>query len=444
MAQGAERLVGRTGEVGQIEDALAALAEGRPAVIELVGEPGIGKTRLLAELARARGRAWPDRALGLGLRARARPAVLGVRRRARRLRARPRAGAVSQDWQMTCAATSQPCCRACRPTPRRTASPATTSATGATAPSASCSSCSRERSRWCVLLDDLHWGDPASVELLGSLLNRPPAAPVLLAFAVRPRQMPERLPAAVERALRAGTASRLELGALSRDEAGELLGDALDAGRWRRSLHGQRRQPVLSPAARPHARSSRRGARPRARALTGRRAGSPDRGSGDRGGARPALGRGAPRARGGGRRGRSLRSRACGRGRRDGGFGGTRRTGRASAHRSGARDRCAAALPLPAPARPPLGLRGDAGRLAARSARAQRGGLADARRLGLCACPPRRARRAPRRPCGDRDAPRGRRCSRPARTRQRRALVRGGSAAAPPTRRLPRSGSSCC
>ena len=52
MAQGAERLVGRTGEVGQIEDALAALAEGGPAVIELVGEPGIGKTRLLAELAR--------------------------------------------------------------------------------------------------------------------------------------------------------------------------------------------------------------------------------------------------------------------------------------------------------------------------------------------------------------------------------------------------------
>ena len=44
-----------------------------------------------------------------------------------------------------------------------------------------------------LVLDDLHWADPASVELVGALLRRPPAAPVLLALAVRPRQMPERL-----------------------------------------------------------------------------------------------------------------------------------------------------------------------------------------------------------------------------------------------------------
>jgi hypothetical protein len=41
MAQGAERLVGRTDELGQMEDALGELAQGHPAVIELVGEPGI-------------------------------------------------------------------------------------------------------------------------------------------------------------------------------------------------------------------------------------------------------------------------------------------------------------------------------------------------------------------------------------------------------------------
>ena len=44
-----------------------------------------------------------------------------------------------------------------------------------------------------LVLDDFHWADSASVELLGALLRRPPAAPVLTAFALRPRQTPERL-----------------------------------------------------------------------------------------------------------------------------------------------------------------------------------------------------------------------------------------------------------
>src|SRR5436190_7238236 len=48
----AEQLVGRAEELGGLDDALAALAQGRSAAIHLVGEPGIGKTRLLAELAR--------------------------------------------------------------------------------------------------------------------------------------------------------------------------------------------------------------------------------------------------------------------------------------------------------------------------------------------------------------------------------------------------------
>ena len=44
-----------------------------------------------------------------------------------------------------------------------------------------------------LVLDDLHWADSASVELLGALLRRPPAAAVLMALALRPRQTPERL-----------------------------------------------------------------------------------------------------------------------------------------------------------------------------------------------------------------------------------------------------------
>jgi hypothetical protein len=49
-----------------------------------------------------------------------------------------------------------------------------------------------------LILDDSHWADSASVELLGALVRRPPAAAVLIALAARPRQMPERLAAAFE------------------------------------------------------------------------------------------------------------------------------------------------------------------------------------------------------------------------------------------------------
>ena len=49
---------------------------------------------------------------------------------------------------------------------------------------------------------------------------------LLLALAVRPRQVPERLNGALERAERAGTLTRIELGALSHEDARELLGDA--------------------------------------------------------------------------------------------------------------------------------------------------------------------------------------------------------------------------
>src|ERR687898_1860384 len=47
----AERLVGRAAELGSFEHVLDEIERGRGAAVELVGEPGIGKTRLLAELA---------------------------------------------------------------------------------------------------------------------------------------------------------------------------------------------------------------------------------------------------------------------------------------------------------------------------------------------------------------------------------------------------------
>jgi ATP/maltotriose-dependent transcriptional regulator MalT len=80
-----------------------------------------------------------------------------------------------------------------------------------------------------LVLDDFHWADSASAELLGALLRRPPAAAVLLAVALRPRQTPERFAAALERAHRAAALARVEVGALSVDEARMLLGERVDA-----------------------------------------------------------------------------------------------------------------------------------------------------------------------------------------------------------------------
>ncbi|MBM2615698.1 AAA family ATPase [Actinoplanes sp. LDG1-06] len=71
-----------------------------------------------------------------------------------------------------------------------------------------------------LLLDDLHWADEGSVELICALLRRPPAAPVLLGLAMRPRQTAGRLTAALQRA----APVRLDLGPLTPEDVRELLG----------------------------------------------------------------------------------------------------------------------------------------------------------------------------------------------------------------------------
>jgi DNA-binding CsgD family transcriptional regulator len=68
-----------------------------------------------------------------------------------------------------------------------------------------------------LVVDDAHWADPASVELLAHLARRPVRAPLLVVVAFRPAQAPGRL----SRAL-AGC-ERLALGPLSRGDAEELL-----------------------------------------------------------------------------------------------------------------------------------------------------------------------------------------------------------------------------
>ena len=77
-----------------------------------------------------------------------------------------------------------------------------------------------------LVLDDLHWSDGASIELIAALLRRGPAAPVLLALAFRPGQAPA---AAGRRAGRRRALARLELGAAERERGGRQLLGGLDA-----------------------------------------------------------------------------------------------------------------------------------------------------------------------------------------------------------------------
>jgi signal transduction histidine kinase len=227
MAQVAERLVGRTAELEAFDGALTGIQQGASAAIELVGEPGIGKTRLLAELvARANSRGHL--------------ALSGS------------ASELEQDlpfWVFVDALDEY--IRGLEPDRLDELDPDVRTELSTVFPTLSRLASGRKpapqheryrshravrellellaRTRPLVLvLDDVHWADPASVELLGALLQRPPAAPVLLAMAVRPRQLSERLTTALERAHRAGVLVRSELGTLTRTEARELVGAAVD------------------------------------------------------------------------------------------------------------------------------------------------------------------------------------------------------------------------
>jgi ATP/maltotriose-dependent transcriptional regulator MalT len=220
-------LVGRAEELRSLDDALAELHRGRSATLVLVGEPGIGKTRVLAELAaRADARRYLVLSGSASELERELPFWLFVDALDEYVQALEphRLGALDDDVRAELGQVL--------PSLARSAA-----AGGAAFPHERYRSLRAVRellerltasSPLVLVLDDVHWADPASVELLGALLRGPPAAPVLIALAVRPRQAPQRLSAALEGAYRARTAVRVEIGALTRGEARELLDDAVD------------------------------------------------------------------------------------------------------------------------------------------------------------------------------------------------------------------------
>jgi ATP/maltotriose-dependent transcriptional regulator MalT len=227
MATVAQQLVGRVEEIDLLDRAVTGLAASGPATLVVLGEPGIGKTRIVSELA-----ARADAAGQIVLSGSASElesdlpfwvfvdaldeyvAGLDPRRfesleddvRAELGRVLPSLCEYAAGGEIALQDERYRAHRAVRELLERLA---------ATKP-------------LVLVLDDVHWADSGSIELIGALLRRPPAAAVLLALAARPRQLPDRLAAALERARRAGSLTQLELGGLAHEDATRLLGGGVD------------------------------------------------------------------------------------------------------------------------------------------------------------------------------------------------------------------------
>ncbi len=218
-------LVGRARELAELKAALDQLAAGEPCLVRIVGEPGIGKSRLLAEICRLGeergylvldGRAAEfERDIPFGLIVDALNDYLGSL-------PPPVLRALDEDLVQELAAIFPSLPRQYR------------GAAGGGEGS------ERYRLHYAVrsvlerltksqpmllALDDVHWADAASVEMLTHLVRRF-RGPLLTAVAYR--QATTRLLAALEGTGHAGTGSRLELAPLTSDEAQHLIGADVD------------------------------------------------------------------------------------------------------------------------------------------------------------------------------------------------------------------------
>ncbi|MET7451358.1 BTAD domain-containing putative transcriptional regulator [Streptomyces sp. NPDC005574] len=228
------RLVGRASELTILDGAIADALAGAPGVVEVVGEPGIGKTRLLGELGeRARrhgfvalaGRSVEFDRAPYGAFVDALDDHLGTVDLGR-LRQDGSSSGASALLSMVFPALGDRFPRGTDPVSAerywfhravRTLLE-TLSADGGLV----------------LSLDDLQWTDDATAELIDHLVRHPPRTPLLLALAYRPRQAPPRLTAALARAGAEGRVARVELEPLSPAEAAELCGARTDHWRFQR------------------------------------------------------------------------------------------------------------------------------------------------------------------------------------------------------------------
>jgi DNA-binding CsgD family transcriptional regulator len=227
MTKPAAALVGRERELELLQRAIAVACEGSTQLMAVTGEPGIGKTRLLGELvheADARGclvlegrAAEFERELPFGVLVDACDEYLES---LDALTAERLAGDGLGEL-----ATVFPSLRSLAPHAvqvalvheRFRAHRAVRELLERLA----------KRQPLVLALDDLHWADPASIELVSHLMRRPPRAGVLVAAAYRSGQAPPPLERAVRSAIAEQGLERIDLVPLSAGEA-ERLVESLD------------------------------------------------------------------------------------------------------------------------------------------------------------------------------------------------------------------------
>ncbi|QUQ65152.1 helix-turn-helix transcriptional regulator [Kutzneria sp. CA-103260] len=204
------------------EHELALLREPGPArLVEIVGDPGIGKTSLLGEFARLRGRGFAGRATEFEQHVPFAVFLDALADRVARLAAEERdhlgAPAVELLTAVFHGADHADLHGVGRHRLYRAVRALLEVVEGGT-----------------LVLDDMHWADEGSVGLLEFLVRHPPAGRFVLAVGYRPRQASERLFAALSHA--AGTERlRIELKPLTLQHVCQLMPD-VDAARARQ-LH---------------------------------------------------------------------------------------------------------------------------------------------------------------------------------------------------------------
>jgi predicted ATPase len=221
------QLLGRELELERLEAVLGAAAGGRASTAAVLGEPGIGKSRLIAEglagvtdprTVIAHGRASEfERQLPFGVLIDALDAYLAS--------VGPRRLTMLNQAQAALLATIFPALD--RPTDPGAIRPEPSQLHHALR---ALLQALASQQRLVLALDDLHWADQASVELLAHLLHRPvPATTVLIAF--RPAQASRLLRNVVNAGCETGACVEITLEPLSPDEAATLLEGIPDAKR---------------------------------------------------------------------------------------------------------------------------------------------------------------------------------------------------------------------
>lgn len=225
MLDGTGVLVGRRVELDALQGALAGLETGTQGLVQIAGEQGIGKTRLIAELCALAERL---RYLVFGGRSaefeQAEPFGVLVDALDDYLSSLDRRELDDLDVELDELASVFPALArlvgdpvATLPAERYRAFHAVRVLLDALS-----------RRRPVVLaLDDLHWADTASVELISYLLRRPPRGRVLVVMAFRPTQLPKRFVPIIEASTREARVVRLDLDPLTPEEARGLLDPGL-------------------------------------------------------------------------------------------------------------------------------------------------------------------------------------------------------------------------